>query len=97
MALIKCKDCGALISTDARTCPRCGAKQKEQCYKTAGIFSRISVFFNPCCAMSLMGIVLAIFSLAQHEEEKGKAISALILGCCTTVCWFILIFDIIKY
>ena len=25
MALIKCKDCGGDVSTDAKACPRCGA------------------------------------------------------------------------
>lgn len=29
MALVKCKECGAEISTTAKVCPRCGAKQKR--------------------------------------------------------------------
>ena len=30
MALIPCKECGAEISTDAKTCPRCGARVKPK-------------------------------------------------------------------
>lgn len=30
MALIKCKNCGHMISDRASTCPHCGHKQKEQ-------------------------------------------------------------------
>lgn len=29
MALIKCKECGAKVSTKAKTCPQCGAKLKK--------------------------------------------------------------------
>lgn len=30
MALIKCRECSALISTKAETCPSCGAKSKKK-------------------------------------------------------------------
>ena len=29
MTLIKCKDCGADVSTDVKNCPKCGAKVKK--------------------------------------------------------------------
>jgi len=29
MAMTKCKECGAQISTTAESCPHCGAKQKK--------------------------------------------------------------------
>ena len=29
MALEKCRECGEMISTDARGCPKCGAKNKD--------------------------------------------------------------------
>lgn len=28
MAMTQCKDCGSDISSDARVCPKCGAKQR---------------------------------------------------------------------
>lgn len=30
MALIKCKECGNKISTEAESCPQCGAPQKKK-------------------------------------------------------------------
>jgi hypothetical protein len=44
MAMTKCKECGAQISTKAETCPQCGAKPK----KTSG------------CAIVVLGFILLI-------------------------------------
>lgn len=37
MALIKCHECGADVSTEAKTCPKCGAKPKTTTNKLAAI------------------------------------------------------------
>lgn len=44
MAMIKCKECGAQISTKAEACPQCGAKPK----KTSG------------CAIVVLGFILLL-------------------------------------
>lgn len=37
MALVKCKECGTDISTDAKACPKCGAKQRRTSAFTAAV------------------------------------------------------------
>lgn len=51
MALIKCHECGTDVSTDAKTCPKCGAKVKKSS-SGAG-------------TMLIIGLVAAIFLAAM--------------------------------
>ncbi len=41
MALIKCKDCGNNVSTDAKNCPKCGAKITQPTSKTTWVIGAI--------------------------------------------------------
>lgn len=51
MALIKCKECGNQISTEASSCPQCGAKNK----KSGGCLSIIGYIAVFIFATSLLG------------------------------------------
>lgn len=44
MALIKCKECGAQVSTQAKNCPSCGAKVKKPTSKITWIFLGLMIF-----------------------------------------------------
>ena len=44
MALKKCKECGGQVSSDAKICPHCGAKQNKTNWKAIGIM--IAVFYG---------------------------------------------------
>ncbi|WEH92317.1 zinc ribbon domain-containing protein [Acinetobacter soli] len=44
MALINCKECGAQVSTQAKTCPNCGAKVKKPTSKLTWIILGVIVF-----------------------------------------------------
>jgi len=44
MALKKCKDCGAQVSTDAKQCPQCGAKVKKSAGWVAWIVAAFVLF-----------------------------------------------------
>lgn len=66
MALVKCKECGEKISTNAKTCPSCGAKApKKTSFVTWGV---------------LFIILLAVYGGWQNESNMSpeeKSISAL--------------------
>lgn len=43
MALIKCHECGTEVSTDAKTCPKCGATPRTAINKLASVITLIFV------------------------------------------------------
>lgn len=57
MAIIKCKECGADISSEARTCPHCGCPSKKEAeyQKYADTNSRIPGI--------IIGIIILIIGL----------------------------------
>ena len=58
MAMTKCKECGAQISTTAESCPHCGAKQKK---KTSG------------CALVFLALLLTILFVAMCAPSADKS------------------------
>ena len=62
MALIKCYECGAEISTGAKACPHCGAKRKSQAGKLLLIFILLG--------MAIMTV--GSFTQAKREGEEAN-------------------------
>lgn len=62
MALIKCHECGAEVSTEAKTCPKCGVKVK----KPAGL------------AAWLLGgiVVVGMIAASISDQEQTAAVAA---------------------
>ena len=65
MALIKCYECGAEISTGAKACPHCGAKRKSQ----AGKLFLVFIFIG----MIIEGVGAAIHTDQEIENTKIEA------------------------
>lgn len=61
MALKKCKECGAQVSTDAKQCPQCGAKVK----KPIGVFGII--------VLGLMVVVVSKCVMDQTNRPQQAA------------------------
>jgi hypothetical protein len=72
MALAPCRECGAEISTEAKTCPKCGVtlKRKRRIWPW--------VLASPFIAF---GALLAIGAMSGLPSEKSRARSAIAL------CW----------
>lgn len=66
MALIKCKECGAEISSEAETCPKCGAKVGK---KPMGCGTLVGVAF-------LGAIVISIFSSISSSPKTAPVASS---------------------
>ena len=76
MALIKCKDCGYDVSTEAKTCPNCGApttqKRKTESATSVAriilmvlaIFSIVPVIMYIGCFGLIIPLILFILALA---------------------------------
>ncbi|WP_151731860.1 type VI secretion system-associated protein TagO [Acinetobacter ursingii] len=62
MAIHPCKDCGGPVSDDAKSCPRCGAKQRQKTSKAAIIVA--TVF--------LVGIIYSIFAQSSSNKSDNK-------------------------
>ncbi|WP_177344932.1 zinc ribbon domain-containing protein [Pseudomonas sp. PA15(2017)] len=45
MALIKCRECGNLVSTQAKACPTCGAKPKPKTSMITWLVLAVIIFF----------------------------------------------------
>lgn len=66
MALIKCHECGAQVSTEAKACPRCGAAPK----KPQSLVVKVGgAFIGACVILALVG---AIF--APSKDEAAAAV-----------------------
>lgn len=61
MALIKCKECGADVSSKAQTCPNCGVKVA----KKNGLFSVFLAFV----------IFVSIISIWGNSDDKGEKVN----------------------
>ena len=57
MALIKCKECGHEVSTEAKTCPNCGAVPKKKGHRGLLI------------ALIPMGIVLIMIAVGEDADK----------------------------
>lgn len=64
MALIKCAECGNEVSTEAESCPKCGAKPKKKA-------SRIVRYGGRFIALAV--IVPAIFSIIYPDNSSRPA------------------------
>lgn len=65
MALVNCKDCGTDVSTDAKTCPKCGARMKPK-----------SNVWKWVLGLPLGGFVLLMvigsFEMGSPEEQQAR-------------------------
>lgn len=61
MALTKCQECGAEVSTKAGACPKCGAKQR----RTNAVTKIVGTIFA-------LGVVVAVISSVTRENEAQK-------------------------
>lgn len=62
MALKKCKECGNEISTRARTCPSCGADQRN--------------FFSKHKIITVLGVlIIFVFIISLGGEDKKPSVS----------------------
>lgn len=64
MALVKCKECGQDVSSDAKACPHCGKKQAQSLPK--GCFWCLGVFF----LIFWIGVVASLFE--NHSQTSAK-------------------------
>ncbi|MCK6401275.1 MAG: hypothetical protein L6Q74_05090 [Sphaerotilus natans subsp. sulfidivorans] len=87
MALMKCHECSALISTTAKTCPSCGAKPKRKTSITTWIVGGLSAFVVTSCIVgneksrkadearaAEQAAIEAAKSPEQREAEKKAAL-----------------------
>jgi hypothetical protein len=53
VALIRCRECGNEVSTEAQSCPHCGAviKRKKSCLGCAGVAFLILIIFGVVCSL----------------------------------------------
>ncbi len=56
--MIKCKACGEEIAASAKTCPKCGAKNKKPIYKKWWFYA-------------LIVIVIIAIAVSGNDDEKG--------------------------
>jgi hypothetical protein len=66
MSLVNCKECGARISTDAKSCPKCGARAPK---RTSAFTKLAAVVLIPSC-------VALIHTGNKQEEEAAQARAA---------------------
>lgn len=59
MALVKCGECGAEVSSEAETCPKCGARVKA---KPMGCFAKLVVVF---LGFVILSTLIAIFGVSD--------------------------------
>lgn len=63
MALVECHECGNKISTEAKFCPQCGAKNKKLEEKKAAV--RIAVY------LLLGGLAWWVYTVYETQETGG--------------------------
>lgn len=95
MALIKCKECGAQISSTASTCPQCGAKPPAKTSVLTLIVGGFFVTVVGSCVYNIAGQAdrdakRAAAEAAKSPEEKAKdkkaaAESAAVYSCMQTI------------
>ena len=62
MALIKCKECGAEVSSTAKTCQKCGAKVKVP----VGVGKAVAI-------VAVFGAIIAAGQFQGRQSEKSEA------------------------
>lgn len=55
MPIVDCRECGSKVSTEARTCPSCGAKARKQ--------------MSTGAAFTIVGLSIALFYVVAHQSE----------------------------
>lgn len=70
MALVKCKECGNDVSTDAATCPKCGAKRAKATSKLTWI---VGGFFALVITIGIIQSNGSPSAPAAPSPEKTKA------------------------
>lgn len=66
MALIKCHECGNQVSTDAKTCPQCGAKIRKRHSKGQWLL----------IGLATVGIVSCIAKTQGNTDRRTNELSA---------------------
>lgn len=61
MALVKCKECGEKVSTEAKACPKCGAKPPK---KTSFVFWGIVII-----------VLLAVFVMPEDHNSPPRLVN----------------------
>lgn len=69
MAMTKCKECGAEISTTAKACPHCGAKQR----RTSLLTMALAVVLIPSC---IAGIWTSTTNSDKRAQDQRAAEAA---------------------
>lgn len=64
MAIVKCHECGADVSTEAKACPKCGAKVKRPASRTKKLL------------YSLVAVVVVAGVVAQQQNPEKRAAEA---------------------
>lgn len=102
--IIKCKECGHDVSTEAAACPSCGcpqqpqptvakpssgtAKQKSHMYGWVALIAFLMSNFIPAILVPL--VVLAAFVFAMLEINKGsKVFGGIMFALCALQVWFV--------
>lgn len=101
MALIKCPECGKMISSDATSCPECGtsidsraaisSRNTEEVYidarnyKTPNTFTALGVV---AVLGIVLGIILGISLLFIHPQDSFTFISAAVALVWSGICLF---------
>ena len=70
MALNKCKECNAVVSSKAVTCPKCGIRIVP---KSISWFSLIGFLFLGYIAISIIAYVIVIYSHSTNEEYQPQS------------------------
>lgn len=71
MALVKCKECGGEVSTEATACPKCGAPVKAA-YAPRAKTSPITL---GCAGIIVLGVAMSIVGQFTKGVQENKAAS----------------------
>ncbi len=75
MALIKCKDCKQMISTDAQVCPKCGA-DKTKTIDLDNFYDEETRNATGCLIIFLLVIASMVFTYLISEPDKSTTTSS---------------------
>jgi hypothetical protein len=67
MALIKCKECGSEVSTDAKSCPKCGARLKK-----SGCLPILGYGFLGLIALAVIGDLIGGPNKSTHPVDSQR-------------------------
>ncbi len=100
--IVKCKECGKDVSTEAAACPACGCPQKpaERSVSEAKNQGRSHIFgwialiaffmssFIPAIMAPLIVLIAIIFSLLEFNQD-GKVFGGIVFSLCLLQVWWI--------